>query len=125
MSFDSPAAVMARISDILRDLDLRRNPFETAVGELERLEARWEFRYLTTLESASGSSAEKRKAQAYTATVAAHPEFYGELIECRAEVKSTRAVIGLLETQLSALQSLLKNQARDAGQVQPSWRNAA
>jgi hypothetical protein len=118
---DSPGLVIKRIGDILRDLDERQNPFEEAVGQLERLEAKWEFRYLTTLQTTEGGSAEKRKAQAYTATVAAHAEFYGELIETRAEVKATRAVIGLLEAQLSALQSVLRAQSREAGQSQPSW----
>lgn len=122
---DNPGLVMRRIEDHLADLADRQGPFEAAVAELERLEARWEFRYLTTLETASGSSAEKRKATAYTATVAAHPDFYKDLVEKRAEVKATRAVVGLLDTQLSALQSVLRAQTREAygsnSAAQPQW----
>lgn len=125
MSLDNPGLVMQRIEELLADLALRQGPYESAVAELERLEAKWEFRFLTTLQTADAGSAEKRKAIAYTATVAAHPDFYGELIEKRAEVKATRAVVGLLDTQLSALQSVLRAQTREAfgspSAARPAW----
>lgn len=124
-ALDNPGLIIKRIGEILTDLDERQNPYETAVGDLERLEAKWEFRYLTVLQTLEGGSADKRKANAYTSVVAQHAEFYGELVAARVAVKATRAVVGLLETQLSALQSVLKAQSRDGGNVQPSWRQAA
>lgn len=124
MSLDAPGLVIREIERVLQTLDLKENPFEEAVKRLSKLEDDWEFAYLTTLEAVQGSSAEKRKATAFTTTVSANPEMYQQLRENRAEVKATRAVVGLLEAKLSALQSVLRAQSRDqwtTTQAQPAW----
>ena len=114
MSLDNPAAVMGRIDEILTDLAGRENDFEAAVKRLARLEAEWEYKLQLVIQTASAPSADKRKAEALTSCVAANADKYKELVDTAAEVKATRAVVGLLEAQLSALQSVLRAQTREA-----------
>lgn len=112
-SLSDPGRVIRRIEDILKDLDERQGPFESAVADLAKREAHWELKLQRALIRADGSSDAKRKANALDKTVIDSPQDWELMVAKQAEVKATRAVVGLLEAQLSALQSVLRAQTRE------------
>lgn len=104
MTLSDPAAVMARLEEIDRDLCTRQNALESAAMDWYRTKRDREHKWAVKFLSLEGTVAERKAAA--DAEVAAIGK------ESEACYESLRAVVRVLETRASIGQSILKAQSR-------------
>lgn len=108
-----PAAVMARLETIDRELAEYQNTYEQAAGDKARLTRDWERRYLIARKKATGNDADARKAAAFVAAYEADEGLlFGELSDAEARFEAQKVAVKLRETRVSIGQSILKAQGR-------------
>lgn len=103
---DTPHVVMGRLSDIERDLATRQNLYEQAAHHWYSAQREIKRQHATALLSSDAGSVTEKKAFADLAAIAVDGAEY------EAEYEALKAVIRVLETRASVLQSILRAQGR-------------
>jgi hypothetical protein len=107
----SPAAIMARLSEIEIDLGTRQPEFEQAADDRARLLRDWEYRLAIYQKKATGSSAEMRKAHALVAAIE-QDDLHARLADAEARYDALRSVVKVLEDRSTIGMSLLRSHSR-------------
>lgn len=105
-TLDSPAVVMTRLFAIENDLAERQNPYERAAGNWYTAQREIKRAHAIALLSSTKSSVTAQRAEADLAALAC------DGVEYEAEYEACKAVIRVLETRATVLQSILKAQGR-------------
>lgn len=111
MSFDSPAPVITRLTEIEQDLAERQNLFEDAARDRAVVVRDWDKRLAIHSRTAVGANAEVRKATALCAAIE-QDDLYERLTDAESRFEAQRVVTRLLETRASIGQSILRAQGR-------------
>lgn len=106
IEMDTPAIVMTKLSAIENDLAERQNGYERAAGNWYTAQREIKRAHAIALLSSSKASVTAQKAEADLAAMAC------DGIEYEAEYEAFKAVIRVLETRATVLQSILKAQGR-------------
>jgi hypothetical protein len=107
----SPAAIMARLSEIEADFAGRMNDLEQAADDRARLLRDWEYRLALYQKKATGSSAEMRKAHALVAAIE-QDDLHERLSDAEARYDALRSVVKVLEARSVIGMSLLRSHSR-------------
>lgn len=103
---DSPAVVMTRLFAIENDLAERQNGYERAAGNWYTAQREIKRAHAIALLSSQKPSVTAQKAEADLAALAC------DGVEYEAEYEAFKAVIRVLETRATVLQSILKAMGR-------------
>lgn len=107
----SPAAVMARLSEIEADLANRMGGLEQAADDRARALRDWEKRIAICGVKAKGASADVRKSHALVAAIE-QDELHEQLADAEARYDALRSVTKVLEIRATIGMSLLRSHGR-------------
>ena len=105
-ALDSPAVVMARLSEIERDLAERQNQYEAAAGDWYAAQREIRKAHATALLSSTKASVTEKKAEADIAAALCDGS------EHEAVYESLKAVIRVLEMRSMIAMAILKSHGR-------------
>lgn len=106
-----PAAIMARLDEIERDLGSRQNDLEKAAGDRARLIRDWEKRLAISSAVAQGRDAKARE-KAALVLAAEQDDLYDRLTEAEGAFAALQAVVRVMDTRSTIGMALLKSHGR-------------
>lgn len=120
---------MRRLLDVEMELEVKQAFFEEASDDLERERGAWDKRMASAVVAATGSSQEKREAEALIAILATEDgsALYERLVDAKARYGAVKAAINSRTSRATILQSVLKGLTQEhyKSNLEPSWSQAA